>query len=163
MHRKKPATVEEALRTLEAGRAVQAFRALKRLAENNDERAFHMLGYLYDVGEGTKRSRKSAMHWYLRSYHAGRAMSASNIATIYRDAGQHRREFEWYQRAAALGDGDARLEVAIRYLSGKGVRRSLSSAIGHLRAVLRTEETTEASRDTARQLLQGCETKRRAT
>jgi len=163
VHRKRPATVEEALRALESGRAATAFRSLKDLAESGVEDAFHMLGYLYDVGEGTRRSRKAAMLWYLRSYRTGRAISASNIATIYRDSGVHRREFEWYQRAATLGDGDAGLEVAIRYLSGKGVRRSLARAIECLRTVLQTEHTSEAAKDTARQLLHGCEARRRAT
>jgi len=119
--REQPATtVEKALQALEAGRAIAAFRALKRLAESGDQGAFHMLGYLYDLGEGTRRNRKRAMYWYLRSYGTGRAESANNIATIYRDAGRSRLEFEWYKRAAALGDGDACVEVAIRYLSGKG-------------------------------------------
>jgi len=158
--REQPATtVEKALQALEAGRAIAAFRALKRLAESGDQGAFHMLGYLYDLGEGTRRNRKRAMYWYLRSYGTGRAESANNIATIYRDAGRSRLEFEWYKRAAALGDGDACVEVAIRYLSGKGVRRSLSTAVGYLRAVPKTRDTSEAAQDTARQLLYGCTVK----
>jgi len=138
-----------------------AFAALKRLAENGDEGAYHMLGYMYDVGEGTRRSPRSAMRWYRRSYRAGSSTSAINIATMYRDAGDHRKEFEWYRRAAALDDGDAKLEVAIRYLSGKGVRRSIKLAIHHLEDVLRTKDTSEAATDIARQLLHGCKARRR--
>jgi hypothetical protein len=76
---------------------------------------------------------------------------------MYRDVGDHRREFEWYRRAAAMADGDAKLEVAIRYLSGKGVRRSVARAVELLRAVLVTKHTTEGAKDTARQLLHGCD------
>ena len=122
-----------------------------------------MLGYLYDLGLGTRRSRLSAMHWYLRSYRAGDASSASNIATMYRDSGQHKLEFDWYLRAAEMGDGDAKLEVAIRYLSGKGVRRNLGRAIQYLVATRKTKYTSESAKDVAWQLLLGCKTKRRAS
>lgn len=160
--RRKRSAYDEALRALEKGRPVAAFRSLKRLAESGDEDAFHMLGYLYDVGEGTRRNRKNAMHWYLRSYRTGRSVSAANIATIYRDLGDARAEFGWYERAAALGDGDALLEVAIRRLSGKGVRRNLNVAVRELRAALRAKNTSEWARDVARQLLHGCEKRRGA-
>ena len=156
MNRNRATRVDSALRALEAGKAVVAFRALRRLAADGDQGAFHMLGYLYDVGEGTRRNRRMAMRWYLRGYRAGQSISAINIATVYRDAGNHRKEFEWYRRAAALQDGDAKLEVAIRYLSGKGVRHSVKLAIDQLKGVLRTRNTSEAARDTARQLLRGC-------
>jgi TPR repeat protein len=138
-----------------------AFAELKRLADEGEVDAFHMLAFLYDAGQGTRRNRQAAMRWYLRAYRAGSSISASNLATMYRGVGDNRREFEWYLRAAAMGDGDAKLEVAIRYLSGKGVRRSVSRAVGLLRSVLATKNTTEAAKDTARQLLHGCEVRRR--
>ena len=154
--------VEKALWDLEAGREKKAFLTLKRLAEAGNKAAFPMLGYLYDVGQGTWRDPKLAMHWYMLGYRSGSATCASNIATVYRDAGNARREFEWYQRAVALGDGDAKLELAIRLLSGKGVRRNRKAAIVLLKEVLaNARDTSEAARDTARQLLWGCETKRR--
>jgi TPR repeat protein len=156
MKRERPTAVESALRAHEAGKKVSAFRQLKRLAEANDEAAYFMLGYLYDSGEGTRRSKKKAMFWYLKSFSLGNSSAATNIATIYRDARDPVREFEWYCRAAELGDGDADLEVAIRLLSGKGVRSNVKLAIMHLRSVGRESNTSEAARDTAKQLLRGC-------
>jgi TPR repeat protein len=154
--RKRPTAVESALRAHETGKKVFAFRQLKRLAEASDEAAYFVLGYLYDSGEGTRRSTKKAMFWYLKSFNLGNSSAATNIATIYRDAGDAMREFEWYCRAADLGDGDADLEVAIRLLSGKGVRSNVKLAIRHLRSVGRESNTSDAARDTARQLLRGC-------
>jgi hypothetical protein len=139
-----------------------AFADLKRLAEADEADAFHMLGYLYDTGRGTRRNLKAAVRWYLRAYRAGSSISASNLATIYRDLGEHRKEFQWYRRAAAMNDGDAMLEVAIRYLSGKGVRRSLARAVELLQTVLDTTNTTEYAKDAARQLLHGCDARRGA-
>jgi TPR repeat protein len=146
---------------LEAGRKVAAFRALKLLAESGEERAYHMVGFMYDVGEGTARSKKNAMRWYLAGYEAGYSSSAGNIATMYRDAGDSRQEIAWYKRAAALGDGDALLEVALRYLSGKGVRRNVRHATDLLKAVKLAPDTTEYSRELAKQLLHACPTRRR--
>jgi len=161
MKKAPSSTTDDALHALEAGRVTQGFRILKRLGEGGDESAFHMLGYCYDVGEGTRRNRKLAMYWYTRGYRAGRAASASNLATVYRDMGRSKAEFTWYQRAAAMGDGDALLEVAIRYLSGKGVLRSRTRAIVLLEAVRKSKYVTPDSRDVARQLLYGCSTRRR--
>jgi len=159
---RKPATVDDALLALETGKATRAFNMLKQLGESGDMDAYHMLGYLYDTGEGTRRSAKHAMTWYLRSYNAGNSSSATNIATMYREAGNSRKEFEWYARAAALGDGDADVEVAIRLLSGKGVRRNLNLAIRRLRAVQKVKHTSEGARDLARHLLWGCTVSRRS-
>lgn len=159
--RHKHSAYDKALWALEKGRPAVAFRALKRLAESGEKDAYHMVGYLYDVGQGTRRNRRNAMHWYRRSYRAGCSMSAMNIATIYRDLGRPRAEFGWYERAAALGDGDALLEVAFRRLSGKGTRRSLRLAVRDLRAVLKEKHTSEWARDVAGELLRGCEVRRR--
>ena len=149
-------TSDAALGAYEAGKKVFAFRQLKRLAEACDESAYFMLGYFYDTGEGTRRNAKRAMYWYLQSFDRGNSAAATNIATMYREAGNSRREFEWYCRGAELGDGDAALEVAIRLLSGKGVRRNLKLAIARLKSVGKDEHSSADARDVAKQLLRGC-------
>lgn len=151
-----PTPVDAALRQYEEGDAAGAFAALKALAESGNDAAFPILGYLYDVGEGTRKNTKRAIHWYEQGYKAGSSMCASNLATIYRDAGDARKEFKWYQRGAAMDDGDAQVEVAIRLLTGKGVRRDLKEAIRLLEQVQKMSHTSEAGQDTARQLLWGC-------
>ncbi len=121
--------------------------------------AFFMLGYIYDIGRGARRNRPKAMHWYLRAYKAGgssAATAASNLATVYRDLGRSRQEFQWYVRAAQLGDDDALVEVGIRYLAGKGVKRSPVMAVKHFEAALKSKDIAEASRDTAQQCLTSC-------
>jgi TPR repeat protein len=153
------APVEKALRRLEAGKAREAFVALKSLAEAGNTEAYPMLGYLYDIGEGTWKDAKQARHWYELGYKSGSAICASNLATVCRDAGDSRNEYKWYRRAADLGDGDALVEVAIRLLSGKGVRRNLTGAIRLLKQVEGMADTSEAGRNSARQLLRGCEEK----
>jgi uncharacterized protein len=152
-------SIDQACVAYDKGRLVTAFRAFQLLADQGDETAFFMLGYIYDTGRGAKRSSVKARGWYLRAFKAGgssAATAASNLATVYRDLGEARQELRWYERAAGLGDGDALVEIGIRYLAGKGVRRNPSIAVEHFRDAIRSKHITEASRDTAQQLLASC-------
>ncbi|MBX3695203.1 MAG: sel1 repeat family protein [Steroidobacteraceae bacterium] len=146
-------TVDEALSALERGDDAAALRALRAWAARGDISACHMLGYLYDVGRGTRRNRRLAMHWYRRAYRRGSSISATNIATMYRDAARPRLEFKWHERAARLGDADAHVEVACRYIRGAGVAVNRRKAQKHLRAALASDHITAHGRKTAGKLL----------
>ena len=74
--------VEKALWDLEAGREKKAFLTLKRLAEAGNKAAFPMLGYLYDVGQGTWRDPKLAMHWYMLGYRSGSATCTGDLSIL---------------------------------------------------------------------------------
>ena len=137
----------------DGGNSRAAFPIIREWAIAGDSAAIQNLGYMYDRGEGTRRSRRQAMYWYRRSYRMGVAASASNIATIYRDEGKHRLAFLWYRRAAALEDGDAEVEVAKRYLAGIGVPTHLGRAVAALKRAVRTRYITPDSRAEARRLL----------
>jgi TPR repeat protein len=130
-----------------------AFRIIREWALAGDETAIQNLGYMYDRGEGTRRSRSQAMYWYRRSYRRGSSASASNIATIYRDEGKARLAFAWYKRAAVMGDGDAEVEVARRYTSGDGVAKHRGRAMAALKRALSTQYITPASKEAAARLL----------
>ena len=129
-----------------------AFRSIREWALAGDDTAIQNLGLMYDRGEGTRRSRSKAMYWYRRSYLRGSATSASNIATVYRDEGKARLAFAWYKRAAALGDGDAEVEIAKRYLAGDGAAKHRGLAIAALRRALSTRYITPAAREEAKHL-----------
>jgi TPR repeat protein len=152
-------SIAQACIAYDKGRWKQAFRAFQVLAEQGDETAFLMLGYIYDTGQGARRNLAKALQWHLRAYKAGGitgALVASNLATICRDFGDSHQEFQWYVRAAKLGDNDSLVEVGIRYLAGKGVKRSPAMAVKHFKAAVKSKDITEAGRDTAQQLLTSC-------
>jgi len=152
-------SIDQACIAYDKGRLVSAFRAFQLLAEQGDETAFFMLGYIYDTGRGARRSRAKAVHWYLRAFSAGgssAAIAASNLATVYRDMGEFRQELRWHERAVGFGDGDELVEIGICYLVGKGVRRDPSMAIEHFKAAIQSKHITEAGRDTAMQLFRSC-------
>ncbi|MGC4114483.1 MAG: tetratricopeptide repeat protein [Myxococcales bacterium] len=130
--------------------AVQWFR---RAAEQGIAGAQLNLGYCIDTGTGTRRDPQAARRWYMRAYRQGDAAAASNIATMYRDANDDARSFAWYERAAAMGDGDALLEVGKHLLDGRGVRTDERRAMKCFRRAARSRAITEAGREEATALL----------
>jgi tetratricopeptide (TPR) repeat protein len=105
-----------------------SFRLLKTAAEGGYKEAAASFGYAYDVGLGTRRSRRQAVRWYTVDYRNGRSGGAANLATVYRDLGDLRRAFGWWMRAAAMGDGDAMVDAGYCYQYGIGVRKNIAVA-----------------------------------
>lgn len=111
------------------------------------------LGYFYDKGLGTARSKHEAMHWYKQAFLNGDACAASNVAILFRERGSPRHMFRWFRAAARRDDGDALVEVAKCYRSGLGVARSKWMAIVYARRALRSWQITPAGREEAMGLL----------
>jgi len=111
------------------------------------------LGYMFDTGVGVTVDKAEAMRWYRRAWRQRCDTAANNIAILYRERGDHRAMFRWFQRSAAAGNGDAYLEIAKCYLSGVGVRRSHALAVRSVAAVLTHEYVTEASVEEAEAMM----------
>jgi uncharacterized protein len=152
----------EGARTPRGAVVVQRDRAraaewMERAARAGDPSAMHNIGYFYDRGVGVRRDPRRALFWYRtvwRKHHYESA--ANNIATIYRDRKDHRRAFVWYRKAADAGDGDALVEVAVRYLRGRGVRKDPERGVELLRRAIRSTRITESGRDDAKYHLGLC-------
>ncbi|MDB5807088.1 MAG: hypothetical protein JWN73_4410 [Betaproteobacteria bacterium] len=114
------------------------------------------IGYFYDVGLGTRKNRGEVMRWYRLDYRRGSSGAASNIAMIYRDEGRHAMEVAWYQRAAALDDGDAEVEIAKYYLSGLGAPKHRGRAIAALKRAVKSRHITPDGREEAARILADC-------
>jgi TPR repeat protein len=82
---------------------------------------------------------------------SGDAMQISNIAATYRMAGNRRRAFEWWKRAAERRwkDGSSSMELGYCYQYGIGVRRDPRLACGAYRAAVRSQWIDEYSREEA--------------
>ena len=121
-----------------------------------DPSAMHTSGITTTVGGGPAQSspcaflvpRGVAQHRY--------ESAANNIASIYRDRKDYRRAFVWYRKAADAGDGDALVEVAVRYLRGRGVRKDSERGVKLLRRAIRSNRITESGRDDAKYYLGLC-------
>lgn len=137
----------------EAGNFEHARRCYESGAALCDATCLQALGYMYDVGEGVAVDKALAMKLYRKAWKHGSHAAASNIAILYREMGNNRTMFRWYQRVAHAGDGSAQLEMAKCYLRGRGVRRDLQAALRCLAAAERSIYISEYERELAQRLL----------
>jgi TPR repeat protein len=126
-----------------------AFRLLKGAAERGHGKAASSLGYAYDVGLGTKPNKRQAVRWYGQDVRNGGTTGAANLATIYRDAGDLRRAFRWWMRAATMGDGDAMGDAGYCLQYGIGTRRNITLARRLLRSAIAGRDISMWGREEA--------------
>lgn len=126
-----------------------AVAVLLRAATSGDPSAAFSLGYAYGNGLGTKPNIKDAMRWYRRAVRGGQSAAASNIATIYRDAGSARQAFQWWNRACKMKDGDAAVDVGYGYQYGIGTKKTGVSAKRAYRLAIRSNNITQLEREAA--------------
>lgn len=108
-----------------------------------------MVGYLYDVGRGVRRSRAKAFLWYRKAARRGDALSASNIGILYKEVGSFRRAKWWLRKSVAMGEHDSLLDLAkIELESG-----NKKAALRHLRTLRRRSDTTEDTQEQAEAML----------
>jgi TPR repeat protein len=148
----------EASRLLERGRVGEAFRLFFAAAKAGDSRAQLNIGYLYDTGQGVSRSRTHALEWYRKAVQRGEAAAANNIGTLYRDEGRLRLAVRWFEKAAAMGDGDALLEMAKLYA---GPLEEAAKARKLLTRVRTSKRAAADSREEAARLLHTLEQRER--
>jgi hypothetical protein len=126
-----------------------ALRWFRRSAAGGCAFAQNHLGVYLSRGTCTRRHDTQALYWFKQAFRQGVSVAANNIASIYRDRQNHRRALFWYARAASGGDGDAWVEVGMRYYAGQGVRRNPRYAVACFRKVLRNGNVTQIGRETA--------------
>ena len=79
----------------------------------------------------------------------GSSIAANNIAATYRQLGNFRRAFHWWQRTAGTRDGNGWLEVAYCLQYGVGVRRNANAAIAAYRRAIASHAITMFGREEA--------------
>ena len=136
-------------RSLIRGNPGYAFRLFKHAAEQGQVNAFASLGLAYDNGLGTQRNKKKAAYWYMRALRNGESIGAANLATVYRDAGNLRRAFSWWMRAAAMSDGDSMVDAGYCYQYGIGVHKNIAAARRLYRRAIAARDITMWGREEA--------------
>jgi TPR repeat protein len=138
------------------GEVYLAATCLKQAAEHGHESSQLNLGNYYSWGTGVSRDPKKAAYWYKRAYNNQSrgfrdSAAAVNLAIDLRAAGKTRQAVQWFERARALGDGSASLELAKHYLQHGAKVRAAKLA----REVLALDgsETSELEREEAAELL----------
>jgi len=146
---------EAAHRAWSAGDLVAAFASFRRGANEGHPGCMLDLGYFFDEGLGTARSKHQAMHWYRRAFTCGVLAAATNVALLFRERGGYRKMYRWLQIGGQRGDGDALVEIARCCLDGLGTARSRTMATSYARKALRTGQITPAGRNEAALLAAG--------
>ena len=123
----------------------------QRSAEHGCAPAQNGFGALLSRGQGIEKDVKKALFWFKKALHdeSLRSMVASNIAITYRENGNLRAAFRWFQKSADLGDDDALVQVGIHYYWGKGVKKNPTAAIRCFRAATKGNNICEFGRDDA--------------
>jgi TPR repeat protein len=137
----------------EAGDFARAQAYFREGAALGDDNCWTHLGYMFDVGIGTPIDKVEAMRCYRMAWRNRCTIAANNIAILYRERGDHRAMFRWFERAALAGDGSPHLDLAKCYLDGVGVRRSVVAAQRCLAIAVGHEFISEEEREEAEALL----------
>lgn len=107
-------------------------------------------GYCFETGTGTWRSTSEALRWYRAAIRQRSAAAAFNVATLHRERRNVRGAIYWFQRAIALGDGTAGLELGRLYLERLQHR---ARAVSSLRRAARSAYLAPDSRQEAQMLV----------
>lgn len=105
---------------------------IRRKATAGETDAQAELGWLYDKGQGVRKSYRKAFQWYLKSAQRGNRVAQYNLNLCYL-IGQgispdEKQAFRWVQKSAEAGYPDAVLALAWHYHTGRGVKVSLRQA-----------------------------------
>ncbi len=105
--------------------AANAFKDLQGRAAQGDAQAEFELAQAYDLGDGTRRDRAQAAHWYRLAAEQGHAAAQNALGSLYQAGeGVPRDEvtaFGWYEKSAAQGYGEGCTNLGFLYDLGKGV------------------------------------------
>jgi TPR repeat protein len=121
----------------------------RKAASHGDPTALAQLGYAYDIGSGVRPDSAQAIRWYRWAIRAGSSTAASNLATVHRDAGKPTLAFRWWNRSAAMGDGDAAVDTGYGYQYGIGVRKNAVAAKRLYRRAIESRQITQYAREAA--------------
>jgi uncharacterized protein len=148
-------TAAEFLET--TGELRAAFQCLLAAAEAGDEGSQLNIGNYYSDGTGVRRDLKKAAFWYRKSYNnqsrGVRGSSAAlNLGINFRNSGDLKAAITWFERARALKDGSACLELARLHSARKGGRRK---AVALLYEVIELDRdySTEIDKEAAEKML----------
>jgi TPR repeat protein len=125
----------------EAGNFRSAFRLFLRGAKSGHTAMMTRLALLYDYGRGVRQDKQRALEWNLRAFRKGEKEVALNIAIVLKEMGRFAEYHKWLERAVAMGDVSANIELADWWLRDDQPLRARNCA----RKVLKAKRHAEVS------------------
>ena len=90
----------------------KALACYEKAAENQDAKAFFMLGKIYEEGNGVAKNYAEALNWYTKAADAGNQYAQVRLGKMYETGKGIRQSYEaaasWYQKAANQGNANAK-------------------------------------------------------
>ncbi|MFC0349152.1 tetratricopeptide repeat protein [Undibacterium danionis] len=141
-------TLEESKSALARKDYRTAFAGFNGLAERGNADAQHVLGIMYDSGQGVAKNEQQAAAWYRKAADQGHAGAQRELGISYAN-GQgvpkdEQQAVAWLKKAAEQGHALAQSGLGVMYANGQGVPKNeqtayfwslLASAQGHQNAV----------------------------
>ncbi|ESK54659.1 hypothetical protein F990_02532 [Acinetobacter tjernbergiae DSM 14971 = CIP 107465] len=113
----KPDVFAKATQLYEAKNYPAAFQEMQRLAEAGNAQAIYNLGYMTQVGQGTAKDEKKAVHYYQEASNKRFAKASYTLAQAYHNADlgitkDSQKYKEYLDKASNQGSEDAIVESA---------------------------------------------------
>ena len=140
------------LRAYESGDHAAALKQFEPLAEKGDAAAQHVLGMMYDSGQGMPQDHEQAMRLYRLAAEQGHASAQFDLGVNYRIGRAVKQDYSeavrWYRRAAEQGHASAQENLGGMYFKGMGILQDYVSAHMWLNiAAAAGDETAGKNRD----------------
>lgn len=94
---------------------------LEGLAADGDVSAQLELGQRFDLGNGVRRNKKKAEHWYRMAAEAGNAEAQNSVGSMLQAQRKYGEAHDWYEKAAEQGHPQGTNNLAYLYDLGLGV------------------------------------------
>ena len=115
-------------------------------AERGNSHAQAALSIVFSSGGEIAQNFPLAIHWAKKAIAQGNWSAAFNLGTIYRDLARPKMAFRWYQRAGAMGDTDAFMQIGLCHLFGIGTKQDFGSALSSFERILTADPATSCQR-----------------
>ena len=136
----------------EQGLENDAFEYMRKAAELGHPSAQANLGNYYSWGKGIEKSDERAAYWYKRAYLQGNDTGAFNLAIDKLKAQNLRGAISWFERARALGSGEAALELSKIYMGRRGGKPKAIKLL-QLTQKMKRSEISDETKEEALELL----------
>ena len=107
----------------------------EKAAEQENVDGMSSLAYHLDTGSGCNSDTEKAIRLYKMAIGKGSSVAASNLGTVYRDKGNYKKAFEYYDLSMRLEKSDYSFTVGLCYYCGVGVAQDKATAVRHFQKV----------------------------
>lgn len=148
----------QALLERSKGQLEYAFSLLSKASEQYHLDALNLLGYCYQIGEGTSTDYKKAFECFEKAAKRGHLDSQKNVGFFYATGKlgdfDDEKAVIWYQKAAERGNAIAQFNLAIHLELGNGVEKNIDLAREYFN--LAAQQDYEPAQQALKRLNQTC-------